>query len=74
MTTPQTGNADTETANATERLAYSPDHAADIADLGRTSIFRALARGELPSLKVGRRRLILREDLHAWLHSKREMR
>ncbi len=74
MPTPLTCNADHETDTAAERLAYSPDHAAEIADLGRTSIFRALARGELPSLKVGRRRLILREDLHAWLHSKREMR
>jgi excisionase family DNA binding protein len=50
-----------------EPLAVSPAVAARLAGLGRTTIYAALTAGELKSLKVGARRLILVETLRAWL-------
>jgi excisionase family DNA binding protein len=50
-----------------EALAVSPAVAARLAGLGRTTIYAALTAGELKSLKVGARRLILVETLRAWL-------
>ena len=35
--------------------------------LGRTKIYEALGAGELSSLKIGNRRLILVDDLRNWL-------
>ena len=52
---------------ADEALAVSPAVAARLAGLGRTTIYAALKTGELKSLKVGARRLILVETLRAWL-------
>ncbi|HET6518771.1 MAG TPA: excisionase family DNA-binding protein [Geminicoccaceae bacterium] len=54
-----------------EILAYSVDRAARAAGIGRTKPCEAIARGELPSVKIGRRRLILAEDLRRWLAGKR---
>lgn len=50
-----------------DALAVSPAVAARLAGLGRTTIYAALKAGELKSLKVGARRLILVETLRAWL-------
>ena len=54
-----------------ESLAYPVDRAAKAAGLGRTKLYEAIARGELPSVKIGKRRLILVEDLRRWLASQR---
>jgi excisionase family DNA binding protein len=35
--------------------------------LGRTRVHEILRSGEIPSLKLGRRRLVRRKDLEAWL-------
>ena len=35
--------------------------------LGRTRVNEMLRSGEIPSLKLGRRRLVRRKDLEAWL-------
>lgn len=51
------------------RLAVSVEEAADVSGLGRTSIYEAMGSGALRSLKVGKRRLILVEDLRDWLKS-----
>ena len=44
---------------AAERLAVSPAEAARLAGIGRTTIYEALGSRALPSLKIGKRRLIL---------------
>jgi excisionase family DNA binding protein len=54
-------------AQQDEALAVSPAVAARLAGLGRTTIYAALKTGDLKSLKVGARRLILVETLRAWL-------
>ncbi len=48
-------------------LAVSVDDAVDMSGLGRSTIYAALSAGDLPSLKVGRRRLIPVVGLKAWL-------
>jgi excisionase family DNA binding protein len=35
--------------------------------LSRRTIHRILARGELPSIQIGRRRLVRLSELHRWL-------
>jgi excisionase family DNA binding protein len=46
------------------------DEAARRAGVGRTTVYKAIAAGELKSLKIGRRRLIRAAALDAWLASK----
>ena len=53
-----------------EILAYPVDRAARAAGIGRTKLYEAITRGELPSVKIGKRRLILADDLRRWLASK----
>lgn len=50
-----------------EKLAYSPDEAAEAIGVGRTHMFDLMRRGEIPSIKSGRRRLITVEALRAYL-------
>lgn len=48
-------------------LAVSPEEAAHASGTTRTAVYEAIARGDLMSFKAGRRRLILTEELRAWL-------
>ncbi|MEM9355836.1 MAG: helix-turn-helix domain-containing protein [Pseudomonadota bacterium] len=50
-------------------MAVPPAEAARLANVGRTKIYEAIGSGELPSLKIGRRRLIRIEALREWLLS-----
>jgi excisionase family DNA binding protein len=43
------------------------NHLAAWLGVSRRTIHRILARGELPSLQIGRRRLVRLSDLHHWL-------
>jgi excisionase family DNA binding protein len=52
---------------ASPPLAVAPAEAARLAGVGRTTLYAALSSGALPSLKLGRRRLIKLEALRAWL-------
>lgn len=52
-----------------ERVAVSVEDAAVMAGIGRTSIYAALGSASLPSLKIGKRRLIRVEALKAWIAS-----
>ncbi len=49
-------------------LAVSPEDAGRMSGHARSAIYEALASGQLPSFKSGRRRLILVTELNAWLH------
>ncbi len=57
------------TAKAAEREFISPDELCEWLGLGRTLVFSVLLTGELSSYKVGRRRLIRREDVLSWLEA-----
>jgi excisionase family DNA binding protein len=43
---------------SSERAVYSPEEAGEILGLGRNSTYDAIRRGEIPSLRVGKRILI----------------
>ena len=57
------------TERTTEPLAVSPAEAAQLAGVGRTTLYLAMRDGDLRSLKVGKRRLIAVDALRAWLLS-----
>ncbi|MEP1521143.1 helix-turn-helix domain-containing protein [Ascidiaceihabitans sp.] len=59
----------TNTTHQTAPIAVSPDEAARLAGIGRTSLYAALAKGDLKSIKIGTRRLIKVEAIHEWLAS-----
>src|SRR4051794_38611707 len=50
-----------------EPEASSIAQSAFMAGVSRTKLYEALADGSLPSLKIGRRRLVRRDALKAWL-------
>jgi excisionase family DNA binding protein len=50
-----------------QREGLSVPQACEVAGLGRTKIYEAIAAGELKARKYGKRRIILREDLRAFL-------
>lgn len=52
------------------RLAYGVAEAARMCDIGRSSLFEEIRQGRLKSVMRCGRRLVLREDLLAWLHGK----
>jgi excisionase family DNA binding protein len=50
-----------------ERLAYSPDEAAELLGISKELVHDLLRTGQLGSVKAGRRRLIARHHLDAFL-------
>ena len=60
-------HSDVQSASRPEPLAVSVGRATHMSGLGRTKIYEALGAGELSSLKIGNRRLILVDDLRNWL-------
>jgi excisionase family DNA binding protein len=52
-------------------IAYSIAGACEVSNLGRTTIYAAIKRGELETCKIGRRRLVTDEALRAWLAAMR---
>ena len=50
-----------------ERLAYSVEEAAQITGLSRDLLYDQMRTGRLAYLKVGRRRIITRQHLEAFL-------
>lgn len=53
--------------DTTERLAYNIDEACEALSIGRTILFDLIRRGEITSVKVGRRRLIPADSLRSYL-------
>ena len=54
------------------RLAYSVTEAATVTGLGRTTLYALMRSGTLPSLKVGKRRLIASADLESMIGQARQ--
>lgn len=52
------------------KLNYSIPEAVHAANIGRSTLYEAIANGELRSIKVGKRRLVPVDALKAWLASK----
>ena len=50
-----------------ERLAYSPDEAAELLGVSRELVHDLLRTGQLGSVKAGRRRLIAKHHLETFL-------
>jgi excisionase family DNA binding protein len=46
-----------------ERQTYSVPEAGEIVGLGRSSAYQAAARGDLPTLRIGKRLLVPRKAL-----------
>jgi len=61
--------AKTATAVDTIPMVLSPHEAARFAGCGRTTLYAAIAAGSLRARKLGRRTLIIRDDLMGWLDS-----
>ncbi len=53
--------------NVLEPLAYTIDESREAARVGRTTIYQEIAAGRLIARKVGRRTIILHDDLKSWL-------
>jgi hypothetical protein len=51
------------------KLAYSVDDLREVAQLNRSQAFEEIRRGVLRARKLGRRTVILAEDLADYLHS-----
>jgi excisionase family DNA binding protein len=56
-----------EPAISQDKLAFRIDEAVKATGLGRTFLYERIASGDLPSIKVGTRRLILRQELMNFL-------
>lgn len=48
-------------------LLVKPNEAAKVLAIGRSSLYRLLAEGELPSIKLGRATLIPVSALQGWI-------
>lgn len=58
-------------AATNDRISYGVDEAAAVTGVGRSFLYEAIRVGELATLKLGKRRIVMREDLMAWLATKR---
>ena len=54
------------------KLLYSPAEAASMLSLGRTKLFEEMVSGRLESYTIGRRRVIPRDSLFAYVAQLRE--
>ncbi|MEM7057735.1 MAG: helix-turn-helix domain-containing protein [Pseudomonadota bacterium] len=48
-------------------IAVSPNEAARLSGIGRTTLYAALSSGDLRSIKIGTRRLISVDAIREWL-------
>jgi excisionase family DNA binding protein len=57
-----------------QKLAFTVAESTVVSGLSRSKIYEEIARGLLPSVKAGGRRLILRADLEEYLLRQRSVR
>ena len=55
-----------------EKLAYQVNEAVHVSGLGRTTIYELIKAEKLKTVKAAGRRLIMREDLEAYLRACRD--
>lgn len=65
-----TTTANPEDSHADFIIAYSIADLAHRLGVSQRHVQRLVSRGELPSVKLGRRRLIARDTVSAWLSGK----
>ena len=53
-----------------EKLLYGPDEAFKVIGVGRSTGYKLLATGELPSIRIGRLRKIPVAELNRWISEK----
>lgn len=58
---------DTTPQSIDDRLAFGVEEFAQLASIGRTTIFEQIRTGKLQAIKRGRRTLITRDAALAWL-------
>jgi len=51
------------------RIAYTVDEVVELLGVGRTTLYEAIKAGDLQTKKLGRRTLILAEELDRWVDS-----
>lgn len=56
-----------KTRDPGERLTLTVEEAADVLGIGRTLAYEAVRRGDIPSIRVGKRRLVPRGALDQFL-------
>jgi excisionase family DNA binding protein len=54
----------------TEKAAFSVDASCSYLDISRPTLYRLMDLGEIRNFHIGRRRLILREDLEKFLQDR----
>ena len=59
-------------ASAPSPLAYPIVDAVRVSGLSRSYLYEHIKTGELPTVRVGKRRLVLADDLRRWLESFRQ--
>ena len=52
---------------STETLTYTVDQIAELLGVARGVAYESVRNGEIPATRVGRRWLVPRKRLHAWL-------
>ncbi len=50
-----------------DRLLFRIDEAAEVLSLGKSKLYELLARGELPTVKIGRATRVPAESLQRWV-------
>lgn len=60
----------TENAAGSEKLAYSVEElAGGVVPVGKSTVYKAIRTKRLAAKKIGRRTVVTRESVAAWLHS-----
>jgi excisionase family DNA binding protein len=59
-----------QTENHSEHALLTPEELANYLKCGRTYAYRLLAKGEIPSLKLGKLRRIRRQDAELYIEQK----
>jgi excisionase family DNA binding protein len=52
-----------------DRFAYSIEETARITSVGRTAVYEEIKAGRLRACKVGRRTVVIADDIRQWLAS-----